>query len=99
MFIASPRFYQLPLITTRDGHDIWISLEILSLLCTFENSTKCIKISFDSDSLLEIRPVLKVAPRCAEPSEFRSVLPGSARRGLPKAGFISRAAPRRTIEI
>ena len=28
-------------------------LELLSLLCAFENSTKCSKISFDSDSFLE----------------------------------------------
>ena len=30
-----------------------LALELLSLLCTFENSTKCIKKSFDSDSFLE----------------------------------------------
>ena len=28
-----------------------VALELLSLLCTFDNSTKCIKISFDSDFL------------------------------------------------
>ena len=27
-----------------------MALELLSQLCTFENSTKCNKISFDSDS-------------------------------------------------
>ena len=27
-----------------------VALGLLSLLCTFENSTKCSKISFDSDS-------------------------------------------------
>ena len=30
-----------------------VALKLLLLLCTFENSTKCIKISFDSDSFLE----------------------------------------------
>ena len=30
-----------------------VALELLSLLCIFENSTKCIKISFDSDSFSE----------------------------------------------
>ena len=28
-----------------------MALEHLSLLCTFENSTECNKISFDSDSI------------------------------------------------
>ena len=27
-----------------------VALEILSLLCTFKNSTKCSNVSFDSDS-------------------------------------------------
>ena len=30
-----------------------VALELRSLLCTFENSTSCSKISFDSDSFLE----------------------------------------------
>ena len=30
-----------------------MALELLSLLCTFENSTKCSKVSFDSDSFSE----------------------------------------------
>ena len=34
-----------------------------------------------------LRPVLKVAPRRAEPSEFRSILPGSARRDSYKTNL------------
>ena len=30
-----------------------VALEVLSLLCTFENSSNCIITSFDSDSFLE----------------------------------------------
>ena len=33
-----------------------MTLELLSLLCTFENSSKCIKI-FDSDSILNSQKV------------------------------------------
>ena len=35
-----------------------------------------------------LRPLLKVTPRRAYPSEFRSILPGSARRDAYKANFI-----------
>ena len=31
-----------------------MALEILSVWCTFENSTKCNEISFDPDSFLRI---------------------------------------------
>ena len=30
-----------------------MALELLSVLCTFENSTKCNEISFDPESFLE----------------------------------------------
>ena len=37
-----------------------MALELLSLLCTFENSSRCIKASFNSDCFLEcLKDLLK----------------------------------------
>ena len=37
-----------------------MTLELLSLLCTFENSTKCTKISFYSDSFSLVDPEISL---------------------------------------
>ena len=43
-----------------------MELEALSLLCTFENSSNCIIISFDSDSFPEqLKGLLRLVPSIA----------------------------------
>ena len=53
-------------------------------------SNHCVSMicnSAEQNILILFRPVLKVAPRRAEPSEFRSILPGSARRDSYKTNL------------
>ena len=52
--------------------------------------------------VVRVRPILKVAPRRAEPSEFRLILPGSVRRDSKKAnltlGRLSRTIRQRPLD-
>ena len=44
-----------------------MALELLSLLCTFENSSKCMPTSFDSDSFVELlKGLLQDSPKYEE---------------------------------
>ena len=51
-----------------------MALELRSVLCTFENSTKCYEISFDSDSAKRsIEYLLPVSFSCYPRLEFERV--------------------------